>query len=827
MPCWCIVSARRRGDSLVARRAIMDGFPFSDDDLIDDKGGEADAELPVIPLRDTVLFPHMVTPFLVGRDRSARAVEEAVAGDRSVVLVSQRHPEVDDVGPDDLYGIGTEATINRVIKMPDGTSSILVQGKRRLQILDYVEDGPFLTAKVASIGPPDEKTESSEAMMRVVLTLFEKCIKLNQSLPEDAYVAALNVTRPGWLADLIASTIQLDLAKRQDILETLDPSDRLQRLSVLLAKELDVLDLENHIQSQIQQEVDKNQREYYLREQLKAIQRELGEDDPATREISQLRQKIEDAEMPEEVARKATEELERLAAMPPMTPEVVVIRTYLDWLVSLPWVKETEDQLEIGHAAAILKGNHYGLPKVKERILEYLAVRKMAGEKMRSPILCFIGPPGVGKTSLGRSIAQAMGRKFVRVSLGGIRDEAEIRGHRRTYVGALPGRIVQTMRRAGTVNPVFMMDEIDKLGMDFRGDPSAALLEVLDPEQNGGFSDHYLDVPYDLSRVFFITTANILDPVPPALRDRMEVIELPGYIEEEKREIARLFLVPKQITEHGLDAQGLTFSHAALRQITREYTHEAGVRSLEREIGAICRKLARQLSEGKKVSQAIGIQSIRKYLGPPRFSYGIAEEKDQIGVATGVSWTPNGGDIMSVEVTLMEGKGQLLLTGQLGEVMRESAQAALSYVRARAKILGLDHQLFERRDIHIHVPAGAIPKDGPSAGITIATALVSALTGKAVRREVAMTGEITLRGRVLPVGGIKEKVLAAHRGGIETFLIPQKNQNDLVDVPRNVLRQLDFVRVATMEEVLPVALSPEVLSRKKSKGKPRITPSTN
>jgi ATP-dependent Lon protease len=656
---------------------------------------------------------------------------------------------------------------------------------------------------------PFEKTPAMEALTRAVLALLEKCVHLSPSIPDDAYVAALNVDEPGWLADLIGSIVNLDVEKRQELLETIDPTVRLQKLSILLAKENDVLELQSKIHTQVQEEVDKNQREYYLREQMRVIQNELGEVDAQTREINELREKIAKAQMPDEVRAKAEKELERLGIMPAAAPEVGIIRSYLDWLIDLPWATQTEDHIDIALAAKVLDENHYGLPKAKERILEYIAVRKLAAEKMRSPILCFVGPPGTGKTSLGQSIAQALGRKFVRVSLGGIRDEAEIRGHRRTYIGALPGRVIQTMRRAGTINPLFMLDEIDKLGLDFRGDPAAALLEVLDPEQNHAFSDHYLDVPYDLSKVMFITTANILDPVPPALRDRMEVINFPGYIEEEKLEIARHFLIPKQLKEHGLKPEDLHFSDQSLRRMVREYTHEAGVRNLDREIANICRKIARIMAEGKHVPKQIAAQSLTKYLGPPQFAFVDAEERDEIGVATGIAVTEAGGDLLNVEVTLMEGKGSLILTGQLGDVMQESAQAALSYARAHAKDLGIDAKMFEKTDVHIHVPEGAIPKDGPSAGITMATALISALIRRPVHHDVAMTGEITLRGRVLPIGGLKEKVLAAHRAGLKTVLLPKRNKKDMIEIPKKVQRDLRFVFVNRMDEVLPVALVQE------------------
>ncbi len=773
-----------------------------DEDLLDVEV----VEYPLLPVRDTVVYPHLVTPLFVGRDRSLKAVEAAMSADSPLLVVAQRDPEVQDPGPDDLYSVGSAVVVGRMLRMPDGTTSILTQGRQRARILEIVQTEPYFVARAMPILESTKKSMATEALMRAVLALFEKVVQLSPNLPEDAYIAALNVDEPGWLSDLIASVLDLDLEQRQEILETVDPDQRLQRLSILLGKELDVLELENRIHQQVQKEVDKSQREYFLREQMRAIQNELGEADEQTREISDFREKIAAAGMPEEAQKKAEKELERLAAMPPGSPETGIITTYLDWLVELPWKKMTEDNLDIRHASEVLEKYHYGLTKAKERILEHIAVRKLAAEKMRTPILCFVGPPGTGKTSMGRSIAEALGRKFVRVSLGGVRDEAEIRGHRRTYIGAMPGRIIQTMRTAGTINPLFMLDEIDKLGQDFRGDPSAALLEVLDPEQNHAFSDHYLDVPYDLSKVMFITTANILDPIPPALRDRMEVIEFPGYIEEEKLLIAQRFLVPRQVEEHGLQGLNLRFSEKALVRIIREYTYEAGVRNLERAIATICRKVARRVAEGKRAPHLITPSLLPKFLGPPEFSHGLAQERDEIGVATGIAWTEAGGDIMPVEVTLMEGKGNLILTGQLGEVMQESAQAALSYARSHTKELGLKTQDFDKLDIHIHVPEGAIPKDGPSAGITMATALISALSERPVHREVAMTGEITLRGRVLPIGGLKEKVLAAHRAGVKTILLPKKNEKDLMEVPKRVRRDLRFVLVERMDEVLPVAL---------------------
>jgi len=768
-----------------------------------DRSTEAQ-ELPLLPVRDTILFPRVAAPLFVSRDRSIRAVEAAMAGKQRIAVFAQKDAETQEPGVEDLYELGTEAVIGRVWRMPDQTTSVFVQGRRRLRLLKLTKTEPYLVAHVLPVLDTVEPSLSTEAQMRAVLTLFEKVVRLSRNIPDDAFVMAMNVSEPSWLADLVASNLNIELAQKQELLEVVDPLARLEKISLLLAKELDVLELESRIHSQVQQEVDKSQREYFLREQMRVIQTELGEGDPMTREIAELRQKVADAQMPTEIRARAEKELTRLAGMPPASPEISVIRTYVEWLLDLPWTKCTEDNLDIRHANEVLAKNHYGLNKAKERIVEYIAVRKLAPEKVRSAILCFVGPPGTGKTSLGKSIAEALGRNFSRVSLGGIRDEAEIRGHRRTYVGALPGRIIETMRRAGTVNPVFMLDEIDKLGMDFRGDPSAALLEVLDPEQNNCFSDHYLEVPYDLSKVMFITTANILDPVPPALHDRLEVIEFPGYIEEEKIEIAKQFLVPRQLEQHGLT--GLYFPPETLRRLIREYTFEAGVRNFERGMASICRKVARLVAEGKRPPRYILPQSVHKYLGPPEFLYGQLEKADEVGVAMGLSWTEAGGDTLAVEASVMSGKGNLLLTGQLGDVMQESAQAALSYARAHARELGMENVDFEKVDIHVHVPEGAIPKDGPSAGITMATAMISALTHQPVHREVAMTGEITLRGHVLPIGGLREKVLAAYRAGLTTLLLPKRNKKDLVDVPRKVQRGLNFVFVENMDEVLPVAL---------------------
>jgi ATP-dependent Lon protease len=786
---------------------------FEMDDFLDEEDEDMATDYPLLPLRDTVVFPHMMTPLVVGRDRSIKAVEAALGSDNLMVVVAQRDPEVREPDLGDLYSVGVEMVVGRILRMPDGTTNILGQGRRRVQVQTLSQTWPYIRASIEPLPEDKQVTRDTEALVRAVLALFEKVVQLSRTLPEDAYVAAMNLSEPGALADLIASFLDLEVAERQELLELLNPAERLKRLSIHLANELDMLELEYQIHDQVQREVDRSQREFFLREQMRAIQSELGEIDIQTAEVQELEDQIVAAELPSEVRAKADKELARLKAMSPASPEIGIIRTYLDWLLELPWTETTEDNLDIAQVAAALDANHYGLPRAKERILEYLAVRKLSVGRpsARSPILCFVGPPGTGKTSLGRSIADALGRKFVRVSLGGIRDEAEIRGHRRTYIGALPGRIIQTMRNASSINPLFMLDEIDKVGLDFRGDPSAALLEVLDPEQNFAFSDHYLDVPYDLSKVMFITTANVLDPVPPALRDRMEVIEFPGYIEEEKLSIARQFLIPRQMTENGLDTpeRSLSFSDQSLRAMIRDYTFEAGVRNLEREVAHVCRKVARRVAEGKAAPRHVTVQSLAKYLGPPRFLRDQGERADEVGLALGIAWTEAGGDLLPVEVSLMDGKGSLILTGQLGDVMQESAQAALSYARSHAHDLGIGAVDFDKVDIHIHVPEGAIPKDGPSAGITMATALVSALIQRPVHGDVAMTGEITLRGRVLPIGGLKEKILAAHRAGLKTVLLPRQNKKDMVEIPSRVKRDLKFIFVDRMEEVLPVALLPD------------------
>ncbi len=780
---------------------------------------QIEVELPLLPVRDTVVFPRMLTPLFVGRDRSVLALEAAVTEENQLVVVTQRDPDEEEPSIDDLYAVGTLVIVGRMLRMPDGSTNILVQGHQRVEILEFVQDVPFPRARVRRLPEETERTLSIEALMRAVLALFEKCVQLNRNVPDDAYVAAMNIDEPGWLADMIASVMDFDVEQRQQILSAVEAEDRLRRLSIALGQELDVLELESKIQDQVQEEVDKGQREYFLREQMRIIQGELGELDSQIAEINELREKLAAIELPEEVRAKAEKELSRLSMMPPAAPEVGIIRTYLDWLIELPWTEGTEDNTDISRVARILDDNHFGITKAKERILEHIAVRQRVGQKMRSPILCFVGPPGTGKTSLGRSIAEALGREFIRISLGGIHDEAEIRGHRRTYIGAMPGRIIQSIRRTGTINPLFMLDEIDKVGADFRGDPSAALLEALDPEQNHSFSDHYLELPYDLSRVFFITTANVLYPIPSALQDRMEVIEFSGYIEEEKLAIARQFLIPRQIEQHGLQDVQLNVADGAIKGIIREYTYEAGVRNLEREIGQICRKLTRRLAENRNIPKTVTRQGLHKYLGPPRFSEQRAEKEDEIGVVTGIAYTEAGGDIMPIEVSLMPGKGQLTLTGQLGEIMQESIQAALSFVRSRAKEFQIKPSQFENNDIHLHVPEGAIPKDGPSAGVAMATALMSAFAGYKVRHQVAMTGEITLRGKVLPIGGFKEKVLAAHRAGITTVVVPTKNKKDLVDIPKKVQRDLKIVFVEDMDEVLSTAL----IATPKKKRKRRTT----
>ncbi|MBN2303311.1 MAG: endopeptidase La [Anaerolineae bacterium] len=778
--------------------AVQDAVP-------DDEGL---VELAMIPLADLVVFPNMITPLMIRREQDIAAVGEAQTNQTTVIGVAQRDPNLTMPRPEDLYTIGVEMALGRLMHMPEGGTTVLSQGRRRVEIVEYIQTEPYTRVKARPITECAADDREITALTRATLSLFQKCVDLNPQLPEEAYIYALNIEEPGWLADLAASALNLTLTERQTLLETSDVVERLRRVSRLLGRELEVLELEERIQSQVRQEVERGQREMFLREQIRVIQHELGEMDIFQQELNDLRERIDQAQMTGEARDKAVKELGRLMMIPPMAPEVGIIRTYIDWLLDLPWIKATDDNLDLDNAAGVLDAEHYGLRKAKERILEHMAVRQLAPDKMKSPILCFVGPPGTGKTSLGKSIAKALGREFVRVSLGGVHDEAEIRGHRRTYIGALPGRIIQTMRRAGTINPVFMLDEIDKLGADFRGDPAAALLEVLDPEQNHAYSDHYLDVSYDLSQVFFITTANYMEPIPWALMDRMEMIEFPGYVEEEKLRIARQFLIPRQLEQHGLSDQGIRFDEKALRLMCREYTYEAGVRNLEREIAKVCRKLARRVAAKKQSARRITVEGLDKYLGPPLYISMLVEEEDAVGVVTGLAWTEGGGDITVIEVSLMPGKGMLMLTGQLGDVMQESAQAALSYTRSRVTQWGIDPEEFDRLDIHVHLPEGAIPKDGPSAGITLAAAFISAFTDRKVRRDVGMTGEITLRGRILPVGGVREKVLTAHRLGLRKVLLPQRNKKDLVEIPKRTLRDLDVVLVNHMDEVLEHALLP-------------------
>jgi ATP-dependent Lon protease len=794
---------------------------YSVPDSIPDEDGLI--ECPVLPMRDLVVFPHMVSPVFLSQEASILAIEEAQLSDQTVIALTQRDSEEDEPDPEDFLTVGVEMAVGRLLSMPDDSSSALVQGRRRIEVVEFVQEEPFMVVRARPVYEEAEVDRQTDATMRTALEMFQKCVQLDRSLPEEAYLYALNIDEPGWLADMIATTIAPPMPDRQELLGILDPMERLKKVISLLAKEADVLQLEDEIHSRAQSEVDRTQREFYLREQMKVIQSELGESDPWSREIMELQARVESAGLPDEISTRAIKEVERLSQMPPMSPEVGIIRTYVDWILDLPWTNSTDDNLDVRHAAEILERDHYGLPRAKERILEYIAVRSLNPKRLKQPILCFVGPPGTGKTSLGRSISEALGRKFVRLSLGGVRDEAEIRGHRRTYIGALPGRVLQTMRRAGSTNPLFMLDEIDKLGQDFRGDPASALLEVLDPEQNHAFSDHYLELAYDLSKVMFITTANTTGTIPPALMDRMELIEFPGYIEEEKLEIARRFLIPRQVEENGLIENELRIADQAVLRIIREYTYEAGVRNLEREIGRVCRKVARLKAEGKRFPSHVGAAAIERFAGPPQFFNLEAELHDEIGVATAVAWTESGGEIMPVEVLLLEGKGNLQITGQIGNVMQESAQAALSYIKSKAREFELDTEVFEQVDIHIHIPEGAIPKDGPSAGITMCTALVSAFTGRQVYRQVGMTGEITLRGRVLPVGGVREKVLAAHRAGIKTVILPKRNVKDLIDVPKRARNELKIVPVEHVDQVLAVALAPAPEKAKTIRPKKKAT----
>ncbi len=764
------------------------------------------AELPILPLRGTVAYPDLVMPLIVGREKSIRLVDEAMAKDKIIGIITQKNPDIEDPDIDDLYTIGTVATIMKMVKMVDGSQRIVVQGICRFKLVEFTEREYTLRARILPIFEEYQKDIEIDAMYLNLKNLYKKAVEMAPYLSSELAQISSKIENPGNLADLIASTINISVGEKQEILETIDLKERLKKITILLNREVETLELSSRIQTHVKEGIDKTQREYYLREQLKAIQKELGETDDKFTEIEELKKKIAEAKMPPDVQKVAEKELDRLSKMSSMSAEYTVSRTYLDWLIELPWSKQTEDNLNIEEANAILNEDHYDLEKVKKRILEYLAVRKLKSD-MKGPILCFVGPPGVGKTSLGKSIARALGRKFVRISLGGIRDEAEIRGHRRTYVGALPGRIIQGIKKAGSNNPVFMLDEVDKIGMDFRGDPSSALLEVLDPEQNYSFSDHYLEVPFDLSKVMFIATANMLDPIPPALKDRMEVLELPGYTEEEKLMIARQFLIPKQMSEHGLKEEHIEFDDESLRIIIRSYTRESGVRNLEREIATVCRAVAKDVAEGKTEKRIITADSVHSFLGPIKYFSEVAERTKYAGVATGLAWTPTGGDILFIESTKMRGKGNLTLTGQLGDVMKESAQAALSYIRSKASEFNISEDFFEKNDIHIHVPQGAIPKDGPSAGITMLVSLVSLLTDRLVRNDVAMTGEITLRGLVLPVGGIKQKVLAAKRAGIYNVILPKLNEKDLEEVPESIKKDMNFKFIERMDEAIAECLT--------------------
>lgn len=776
-------------------------------DLTEEREVEIPAALPILPIRDIVIFPYMIIPLFVGRDISIKAIDEAMSGNKMVLFVTQKDVNIETPSTEDLFKVGTVGNILRMLKLPDGRFKVLVQGLAKARILNYTQTEPYYIGEIEKIvdQPTPEITVEIEALMRNVRDLMDKSVGLGKSFLPDILVLIENIEEPGRLADLVASNLGLKSDQAQELLEITDPVARLKKIGELLNREVELLTVQQKIQSDVKGEIDKTQREYFLREQMKAIQKELGEIDERTEEILDLSKKVEEAKMPEKVGKEAMKQVRRLEKMHPDSAEAGTIRTYVDWLIEIPWAKATKDNLDLKKAKKVLDEDHYDLEQVKERILEYLGVRKLKA-KMKGPILCFVGPPGVGKTSLGKSIARALGREFFRMSLGGVRDEAEIRGHRRTYVGAMPGRIIQGIKTTGKNNPVFMLDEVDKLGMDFRGDPASALLEVLDPEQNFAFADHYLGVPFDLSNVMFITTANLIDPIPSPLRDRMEIITLSGYTSEEKLGIAKNYLISKQLEEHGITEKNLKIHDSAVLQIISHYTREAGVRNLERQIANLCRKVAKKIAEGKVKDYRISAANLSKHLGVPKFLPEEEMEKDEVGVATGLAWTETGGDIIYIEATIMKGKGHITLTGQLGDVMKESAHAALSYIRSKAKEIGIDNTLFAKNDIHIHVPAGATPKDGPSAGITMATSIASAFTGRPVSKSTAMTGEVTLRGRVLPIGGLKEKTLAAKRMGIHKILIPARNKKDLDDIPKYVKKDMEFILVETMDEVLKKAL---------------------
>ncbi|ANE47146.1 DNA-binding protein [Paenibacillus swuensis] len=761
--------------------------------------------IPLLPLRGLLVYPSMVLHLDVGREKSVKALEKAMIDDSMILLCSQSEVNIEEPAQEDIYRIGTVAKVRQMLKLPNGTIRVLVEGITRSEIIEFLANEEFYEVQAKDL-PEDESTDpETDALMRTVLTQFESYINLSKKVTPETLAAVSDIDEPGRLADVISSHLSLKIKDKQEILETVDVRLRLEKLLDILNNEREVLELERKISQRVKKQMEKTQKEYYLREQMKAIQKELGDKEGRTGEVEELRSQLAESGVPEKVREKIEKEIDRLEKMPATSAEGGVIRNYVDWLLGLPWDKQTEDDLDIGNAEEILNDDHYGLEKPKERVLEYLAVQKLV-KKMKGPILCLVGPPGVGKTSLARSIAKSLGREFVRISLGGVRDEAEIRGHRRTYVGAMPGRIIQGLKNAGTRNPVFLLDEIDKMASDFRGDPSAALLEVLDPEQNNTFSDHFIEVPFDLSNVMFVTTANATHTIPRPLLDRMEMIYIPGYTELEKLQIARKYLLPKQKSDHGLTDEQLTVEEPTLLKLVREYTRESGVRNLEQQVATLCRKTAKKIVSGDEQSIVISPDELKEYLGPQKFRYGMVEAEDQIGAVTGLAWTEVGGDTLVIEVTVLPGKGKLTLTGKLGDVMKESAQAAFSYTRSRAAQLQIDPEFHEKNDIHIHIPEGAIPKDGPSAGITMATALISALTNIPVSKEVAMTGEITLRGRVLPIGGLKEKSLAAHRAGIKKILLPKDNEKDLRDIPDSVRNEVTFVPVGHMDEVLDHAL---------------------
>jgi ATP-dependent Lon protease len=760
----------------------------------------------MLPLRGVLVFPYMIVHLDVGREKSINALEQVMMQDRLIMLATQRDAQNDKPGPDDIYEAGTVAEIKQLLKLPGGTMRVLVEGLHRARILQYLKEDPYFEVEVEEFHEAvTQKSPELEAQSRMLARQFEQWAKLSKKIPPETLITVVAVEDPDRLSDLILGHLPLKLEDKQELLAAVDIEKRLGLLTDIINREMEILEIEKKISGRVRKQMEKTQKEYFLREQMKAIQQELGEKDERASEAEEYRQKMRAQELPKDVAERVAKEIERLERMSPMSAESGVIRTYLDWLLGLPWAAETADRLDIDLAEKNLDEDHYGLEKVKERILEYLSVRKLA-ETMKGPILCLVGPPGVGKTSLARSIARSMSRKFVRVSLGGVRDEAEIRGHRRTYVGALPGRIIQGMKTVGSKNPVFLLDEIDKMSSDFRGDPGAALLEVLDPEQNNSFSDHYIELPFDLSHVLWVVTANALHNIPRPLLDRMEMITISGYTQEEKVQIAKKFLIPKQQKENGLTGRNISFLDAGIEKVIRSYTREAGVRNLERSLATLCRKVARQIVQKKKKTVRMTPENVEVFLGPPKYHWNEAERSSQVGVATGLAWTETGGDVLPVEVTTMKGKGTLTLTGQLGDVMKESAQAGFSYIRSRAEELGIAGDFYEKVDIHVHLPEGAIPKDGPSAGITMATAMISALTNIKVRNDLAMTGEITLRGRVLPVGGIKEKVLAAHRAGIRMLLLPKENKRDYTEIPENVRQNLDFVWVEHLDEVLDKAL---------------------